>query len=268
MLRLRSEVGKGVEMDRHAVARFTCGNAGANVFLGKLVCKPRTRFDIAKVELYSVVPTVVAGQTANVLNVCVGKPGVAALLVAAVDPNPVAPAVVKALTVIPTDATVNNARLDMPRRVLMTLVDNAAADLVVAATVIGLDQEGKAATEVIANTVAGTGVKAGIARFKEIHSVVVAIVAGPLDALDRVSFGTVDEGVIATVNPDLIAAGHAPYPQVLLAAAFDIPADTPVWAQLVTDDGSVAAPFDTGVVVHWQPYIGAYDGEVAYEGYD
>ena len=255
MLRIRSEVGKNLEMDRHAVAAFQCINAGANDFLGRVVCRPRTRFDITRVELYSVVK-VAAGV--NVLNVCVGLPGVAAKIVAAADPNAI---------VLATLATIAG-QPDIPRRVRMTLVDNAAADLVVSATVTGLDQEGKISAEVLTNAVAGTGATTGIKRFKEVRSVVLVISAGAADALDTFSLDTVDEGVIAQINPDTLTAGAAPAVQALLGAAYDIPANTPVWVQLVTDNGSALAPPDLGVVVHWQPYMGGYDGEVVYGGYE
>jgi hypothetical protein len=254
MLRIRSEVGKGLEINRHAVAAFQCVNNGANA-MTKAVCKPRTRFDIARVEVYSAV-ALVAGV--NLLDVCVGLPGVAASLVAAADPNAI---------VVAGYATIA-AQPDIPRRVQITLVDNAGVDLVVTTTVVGRDADGAPLTEVIVNAAPGTGSTLGVQRFREILSVVIVIDAGAGDAVDTLAVDTVDEGVIAQFNPDTIVAGAAPTAQTLTSAACNIPAGAPVWARLVTDNGAVAAPPDIGVAVHWQPYMGAYDGETAYGGYE
>jgi hypothetical protein len=256
MRRIRSEVGKNLEMDRHAVASFICDNNGANAQT-KQVCRPRTRFDIAKVEVYSVVK--VATGT-NTLDVCVGAPGVVARIVAAVDPNPVEPATTKSLTIA--------AQPEIPRTVQLTLADNAGINLKVSVVVTGLDAWGVRVTETLANSVAGAGVVAGVMRFREVRSAVVTIVAGEGDAADTVSLDTVNEKVITQFDPDTLTAGAAPVSEALLQAAYDIPGNTPVWVQLVSDNGSTTAPPDLGVVVHWQPYMGAYDGETAYGGYE
>jgi hypothetical protein len=253
MLRIRTEVGKGLEMDRHAVAAFQCVTAGA-ITLTKAVCRPRTRFDVARVEVYSAVKVAVG---TNLLDVCVGLPGGTAL-VAADDPNAI---------VVVGYATIA-AQPDIPRRVQMRLVDNAAANLVVTATVTGRDANGSPLTETIVNAVPGTGVTLGVKRFREILFVRVVIGAGAGDAADTFALATVDEGVIDQFDPDTITAGAAPTSKALTGAAYNIPANTLVWARLVTDNGSVAAPPDVGVAVHWQPYVGGYDGEVAYGGYE
>jgi len=253
MLRIRTEVGKGLEIDRHAVAAFQCVNNGANA-MTKAVCRPRTRFDIARVEVYSAV-ALVAGV--NLLDVCVGLPGGTAL-VAAADPNAM---VVAGFATIATQS-------DIPRRVQMQLSDNAGADLVVTATVVGRDADGAPLTEVIVNAAPGTGTTLGTQRFREILLVTIVIGAGAGDAADTLALATVDEGVIAQFNPDTIVAGAAPVSQTLTGAAYNIPANAPVWARLVTDNGAVAAPPDIGVAVHWQSYMGAYDGETAYGGYE
>jgi hypothetical protein len=254
MLRIRTEVGKGLEIDRCGVASFACGNNGANVH-SKVVCVPRIHFAIAKVEVYSVVK-VAAGT--NTLDVGIGKRGDDDLVVTAADPNAVVTA---------GHATIA-AQPDIPRRMRMTLADNAGVDLVVTATVYGTDSLGRPLTEVLTNAVAGTGTTTGTQKFKEVKLVTLVIDAGAADAADTIKLGTVDETVVTQFDPDTLTAGAAPSSRALLGAADDIPAHTPVWVSLVTDNGAVAAPPDVGVVVHWEPYLGAYDGEVAYGAYD
>jgi hypothetical protein len=254
MLRIRTEVGKGLEIDRCGVAAFACVTNGANV-QSKVVCVPRVHFAVAKVEVYSAVK-VAAGT--NTLDVGIGKLGDHDLVVASADPNAV---------VVAGFATIA-AQPDIPRRMKMTLTDNAGADLVVTATIAGTDSLGRPLVETLTNAVAGTGTTVGTQRFKEVKLVTLVIVAGAADALDTFELGTVDETVITQFDPDTITAGAAPASKVLLGKAHDIPAGTPVWVSLVTDNGAVAAPPDVGVVVHWEPYLGAYDGEVAYGGYE
>jgi hypothetical protein len=254
MLRIRTEVGKGLEMDRCGVAAFVCGNNGVND-LYKLVARPRVRFDISKVEVYSVVK-VAAGT--NTLGVYIGASGDADLVVASDDPNAIVAAGFATIAAQP----------DIPRTMRMTLDDNAGVDLIVSATVVGVDAWGKPLTEVITNTVAGSGYKDGVQRFREVKSVTLVIDAGDGDAADAFYLGTSTDSVIAVFDPDTITAGAAPVSKALLGSAYNIPANTPVWVGLNTDNGAVAAPPDVGVVVHWQPYIGAYDGEVAYGGYE
>lgn len=214
-VRILDELGKGVEALRSE--KFSFSN-GPNVdIVHKAVFGPKS-VDVEIIEIVVTSSLIPADDAIDLLDLFKGLAADNDLFVDNMD-----------ISASSADdvATATGSQPDAPRRLIVTLTDDASDTLEITLLVTGLDAEGNVITEEITVDYDVSATTTGVKFFRSITSIVITAIANGA-ASDKLDVGTVDEPVISQIDTNADLTAGVPLDATLTANNTRIPAGVPV----------------------------------------